>query len=41
MSKTYRDRPAKQRDIMVKKHERGDHKKMEPYRRNKKNDWEN
>lgn len=42
MGKTYRDRPAKQRDIAIKKHERGDHRKMDPYRREhgKRSNWE-
>lgn len=33
MSKSWRDRPSKERDIVVKKAERGDHRKMNPYKR--------
>lgn len=41
MGKTYRDRPAKERWIVIKKHERGDHHKMDPYRRtSKQSSWE-
>lgn len=42
MGKTYRDRPAKERQIEIKKHERGDHRKMDPYNRvnAKKSSWE-
>lgn len=42
MGKTYRDRPAKQRDIAIKKMERGNHRKMNPYRRTegKRSGWE-
>ena len=42
MGRTYRDRPAKQRDIAIKKAERGDHRKMDPYHRvnNKRTAWE-
>lgn len=42
MGKTYRDRPAKQRDIVIKKHERGEHRRMDPYQRphNKRSNWE-
>lgn len=42
MSKTYRDRPAKERQITIKKHERGSHRRMDPYSRAfaKKSSWE-
>ena len=33
MGKTYRDRPAKERQIVIKKYERGEHRRMEPYNR--------
>jgi len=41
MGKTYRDRPEKKREIIVKKHERGDHHKMDPYHRSnaKRSSW--
>lgn len=42
MGKTYRDRPARERQLIIKKHERGIHKKMDPYRRTsaKRSNWE-
>ena len=42
MGKTYRDNPAKKREIEFKKHERGDHRKMDPYNRAnmKKSSWD-
>ncbi len=42
MGKTYRDRPAKERDIIIKKHQRGDHRKMDAYKRTsaKRSCWE-
>ena len=33
MSKTYRNKPSKQREIERMRQERGDHRKMEPYKR--------
>jgi hypothetical protein len=40
MSKSYRDRPVKEREIVVKKASKGDHRKMEPYKRiNNKKSW--
>lgn len=35
MGKTYRNKPAKEREIEIKKKQRGDHRKMEPYKRTK------
>lgn len=40
MSKTYRDKPAKEREIFIKKHERGDRRKMDPYSRKRNNSWD-
>lgn len=41
MSKTYRDRPSKERQIVIQKHERGSHRRMEPYvRKGRKEDIE-
>lgn len=40
MGKTWRDKPSKERQIIIKKHERGDHRKMEPYVRSKASDWD-
>lgn len=42
MGKTYRDKPAKARDIAIKKEARGDHRKMEPQLRRCKrvSNWE-
>lgn len=42
MGKTYRDRPAKERQIAIQKHERGDHRKMNPYNRkaSKRSAWQ-
>jgi hypothetical protein len=42
MSKSWRDRPVKERENVVKKAERGDHRKMEPYKRiHNKKSWDN
>lgn len=42
MSKSWRDRPSKERDIVVKKSERGSHRKMDPYKRvHNKQSWDN
>lgn len=35
MSKSWRDKPQNERDIVVKKVEKGKHRHMEPYKRNK------
>jgi len=42
MGKTWRDKPAKRRDIEIKKQERGDKHHMEPYNRAsyRKNSWQ-
>ena len=42
MGRTYRDNPAKKREIEFKKHERGDHRKTDPYNRAnmKKSSWD-
>ena len=39
MGKTYRDKPAKERQIVIEKRERGEHRKMSPYSRPKQKDW--
>lgn len=39
MGKTFRDKPAKEREITVKKHERGSKRHMDPYVRQKRNTW--
>jgi hypothetical protein len=39
MGKTYKDKPAKEREIAIKKAERGSHRRMEPYKREK--NWDN
>jgi len=39
MSKSYRDRPPKERELVIKKSERGDHRKMDPYKRINKKSW--
>lgn len=43
MGKTYRDRPAKERQITIRKHERGDHRRMDPYKRQeaRRSSWQN
>lgn len=43
MGKTFRDRPAVERQIQIRKHERGEHRKMSPYRRSeeKRSNWDN
>ena len=42
MSKSWKDDPAKKRENAVRKAERGNHKKMEPYRRiHNKQSWVN
>lgn len=43
MGKTFRDRPANERQIVVKKHEKGKHRKMDPYNRKqaRRSDWKN
>lgn len=41
MSKSWRDRPLKEREITVKKAERGDHRRMEPYVRARNKSWDN
>ena len=33
MGKTRRDKPSKEHDIQLKKLERGDHRRMDPYNR--------
>lgn len=40
MSKTRRDRPSKRVEIEREKKERGDHRKMEPYKRSNKQSYE-
>lgn len=42
MGKTWRDKPAKKRDIEIQKHERGNKRHMEPYNRAsyRKNSWQ-
>lgn len=40
MSKTWRDKPAKERQVVVSKHERGEHRKMDPYVRARSKNWE-
>lgn len=42
MGKTWRDKPAKRRDIEIQKQERGDKRHMEPYNRAsyRKNSWQ-
>lgn len=35
MSKSWRDKPANERDIVIKKVKRGNHRHMDPYKRDK------
>ena len=40
MSHTYRNKPAKEREIEILKKERGNKRRMTPYKRSKQQDWE-
>ena len=40
MSKSWRNSPAKEREIIVKKAERGSHRRMDPYVRSKQKSWD-
>lgn len=40
MGRSWRDKPIKERQIEIQKHNRGSHRRMDPYVRAKSKSWE-